>query len=124
VVEEVVVVVDGVGQEACEVLLLLGLEGLERVGHVVELLVLVVPVVAEPGGGLDEVPPLRREVLHLAERLRDEERRVRVERRGDHGAHGFLDSFLARSKTAAEIRSETGRQKSPTRTDGNRIHPR
>lgn len=85
-VEEVVV--DGVGEEAGDVVL--GLEGLEGVGHIVELLVLVEPVVAEPWGGLDEVPPLRGEVLHLPERRRDEERRLRVQRRRDHGAHDFL----------------------------------
>ena len=67
----------------------LGLQGHEGVDHIVELLVLVVPVVAKPGGGLDEVPPLRREVLHLLERCRDEERGLRVKRRRDHGAHGL-----------------------------------
>ncbi|KAG0546186.1 hypothetical protein BDA96_02G426200 [Sorghum bicolor] len=57
------------------------------VGGLVEL-VLAEPVVAEPSGGLDELPPLGREVLHLPVRRRDEERRVRVQRRRRHGCHG------------------------------------
>jgi hypothetical protein len=96
-----VVVVDGVGEESVEVVVVVvvgGLEGVEGVGHVVELLVLVVPVFSEPGGGLDEVPPLRGEVLDLLDRGGDEERGVRVQlqRRRDHGAHGSLPSFLGR----------------------------
>jgi len=89
-VEEVVCVeqVDGVvGEERGDVDV--GVVGEPEggfVGRLVEL-VLAEPVVAEPGGGLDELPPLGREVLHLAVRRRDEERRVRVQRRRRHG-HG------------------------------------
>lgn len=94
-VEEVVGVdhveeIDGVvGEERGDVEVV-GVCGVGESG-LVEL-VLAEPVVPEPGGGIDELPPLGREVLHLPVRRRDEERRVRVQRRrrhggGGHGAH-------------------------------------
>jgi hypothetical protein len=81
------------------------------------------PVVAEPGSGGDEVPPLRREVLHLQQRRRDEERRVRVQRRRNrHGAHSstlsFPDDYYSRSEPEwlQQIRSRDSGRPSQSKT--------
>jgi hypothetical protein len=86
---------DGFGRVVEEVV---GQRGERGVVLLLVELVLAEPVVAEPGGGVHQLPPLGREVLHLAVRRRDEERRVRVQRRRRRRGHGGSFGFGGRGE--------------------------